>query len=377
MDAKTTYAQSSDIKSRTYLEYRRDMKKKAIAELEVLDWLRQRLPVIYKDKQATISKSGSDSFLWFLRKGGVTREADFKAKIKNENCYFEFQYADRNDLDFYDFKVSKVGKKIKGNRIPHSDKKFIYILKPTLEYAIFDSKWIDRNGKYGMVPAWRSYAYRVPKNKFKKILKKDEELKNICQIIDTKNLFLNYQHELIDITKNNLSHLLQKVVDEEKIVKIIPNNLESFFRICFILSNLNRSPLNANIWIVYLLSYISDKSTTEDLSKILYCVDFLYSKTDLKENELNKLIDGILKCKKLLKKFEQKNGTFKSSLQLSPRDEIRYALFSINLLEDLTQDIIHYYKTDKLKPIKKIYQTVSYVDKVFERIKDNKKGLIK
>jgi len=35
LDAKTTYAQSSDIKSRTYLEYRRDMKRKAIAELEV------------------------------------------------------------------------------------------------------------------------------------------------------------------------------------------------------------------------------------------------------------------------------------------------------------------------------------------------------
>jgi transposase-like protein len=35
LDRKTIYAQSSDIKSRTYLEYRRDMKKKAIAELEV------------------------------------------------------------------------------------------------------------------------------------------------------------------------------------------------------------------------------------------------------------------------------------------------------------------------------------------------------
>ena len=34
-DTKTIYAQSSDIKSRTYLEYRKDMKQKAIAELEV------------------------------------------------------------------------------------------------------------------------------------------------------------------------------------------------------------------------------------------------------------------------------------------------------------------------------------------------------
>lgn len=43
LNGKTIYAQSSDIKSRTYLEYRKDMKKKAIAELEVLDWLESKL----------------------------------------------------------------------------------------------------------------------------------------------------------------------------------------------------------------------------------------------------------------------------------------------------------------------------------------------
>lgn len=44
-DAKTVYAQSSDIKSRTYLEYRKDMKQKAIVELEVLPWLQKKLKV--------------------------------------------------------------------------------------------------------------------------------------------------------------------------------------------------------------------------------------------------------------------------------------------------------------------------------------------
>lgn len=43
LDTKTIYAQSSDIKSRTYLEYRKDMKQKAIAELEVLPWLREKI----------------------------------------------------------------------------------------------------------------------------------------------------------------------------------------------------------------------------------------------------------------------------------------------------------------------------------------------
>ena len=36
---RTVYAQSSDIKSRSWLEYRQDMKKKAIAELEFLPYL--------------------------------------------------------------------------------------------------------------------------------------------------------------------------------------------------------------------------------------------------------------------------------------------------------------------------------------------------
>ena len=43
IDSKTRYAQSSDIKSRTYLEYRKDMKKKAIAEYEIIEWFEKKL----------------------------------------------------------------------------------------------------------------------------------------------------------------------------------------------------------------------------------------------------------------------------------------------------------------------------------------------
>lgn len=50
LDGKTIYAQSSDIKSRTYLEYRKDMKKKAIAELEALEWLESKIKELYLKK---------------------------------------------------------------------------------------------------------------------------------------------------------------------------------------------------------------------------------------------------------------------------------------------------------------------------------------
>jgi hypothetical protein len=56
LDGKTIYAQSSDIKSRTYLEYRRDMKKKAIAELEVLEWLGSKVKQLYPMKRVKVYK---------------------------------------------------------------------------------------------------------------------------------------------------------------------------------------------------------------------------------------------------------------------------------------------------------------------------------
>ena len=369
LDGKTIYAQSSDIKSRTYLEYRKDMKKKAIAELEVLEWLDSRVKELRPRKRVKVYKSGGDKFLWFLRKGGVSREPDFIAEINEEKIEFEFQYAEKVDLDFYDFKVSKVAKKKGDKREPIKDKFFVYIHKPLLKYAILKPEWILKNGEYGMVPAWRSYAFRVPKAKFEKMLKPDPTLKNLCYRIDAKNLILNFQHGLIDLNKEKLSYLLQSVIDESKIVKIIPKDLDSFFKVCFILDNLDKIPQNANLWLVYLLSYINNNLSLKDISKIVYCIDFLYSKIELKLNELTQLISKIKDLIGMINGFYQNDGSYKSSLTSSPLDETRYALFSINLLEDLIQDAIFYYSITELKPIKKIYESVEDVEKTYKLLK--------
>lgn len=92
MDAKTTYAKSSDIKGRSYLEYRRDMKRKAIAELEMLVYLPDILKKELNTKNLFIKKWGGDKFLWFLRKGGITREPDFLIEMDNQKIN-ETQYA--------------------------------------------------------------------------------------------------------------------------------------------------------------------------------------------------------------------------------------------------------------------------------------------
>jgi hypothetical protein len=370
LDGKTIYAQSSDIKSRTYLEYRNDMKKKAIAELEVLEWLEKKIKQLNPKKEIKIYKAGGDRFLWFLRKGGVSREPDFIAEINNDKkIEFEFQYAEKGDLEFYDFKVSKVVKKKNGERQPIENKFFVYIHKPLLKYALFKPDWIIKNGNYGMVEAWRSYAFRVPKEKFESLLKTDEYLKPLCEVIDAKNFILNFQHQLIDINKDKLSHLLQGVIDENKIVRIMPKNLDSFFKVCFVLDNLNKIPQNADLWLIYLLSYINRENNLEEIPKITYCIDFLYSKIELKQNELAQLIDKINGLLKNIKTFYQQDGSYRSSLKISPLEETRYALFSINLLEDLTQDIIFYYDVSDLNPISKIYENISDIDKTYKLLK--------
>ncbi len=230
-NAKLIYAQSSDIKARTYIEYRRDMKKKAIAELEIKDWLQEKLKIFFKRDDVSVEKYGGDRFLWFLREGGITREPDFIAHVGDDReLLIEFQYADREDLKYYDFKISKVTKKVKGVRIPHQDRIFLYVMKNSSRYAFIDPKWIVEHGEIGVVPAWGSrQAYRVPKDIFEKILKKDETLKPVLKMIDAKLIILNFQHQLLDTWEEELSNELQKVIDEEKLVKIIPKNIGRVF----------------------------------------------------------------------------------------------------------------------------------------------------
>ncbi len=348
MDAKTTYAQTSDAKFRTYLNYRRDMKQKAIAELEILDWLKEKVG-------QDLRKSGGDHFLWFLRKGNVTREPDYRTKDKS----VEFQYAEDDHLNFFDFTVSKIAKKMKlGKREPYKDRLIFYIIKNLNSYALLEPEWIFKNGKIGEVPAWRKDGYRVPKDKFLKIFKKDAELEKIIKIINAKNKILQFQHQLIDINKERLAHLLEKVIDEEKIVEIVPNNLTSFFRVCFILDNLNKGPRNANLWFVYLMSFVSDSLSSEEMFEVVYCLDFLYPRVNLKTNEINVFEEKIKVCFAWLKKHEQKDGTFKTSAKISLIEDTRHCLFIVNTLEDLVQDSLFYYQPKNLQPITKIYQSL-------------------
>ncbi len=303
-----------------------------------------------------------------MRKGGITREPDFIVETGDGKIYVEFQYVNANLNNFYfNFKKSKVVKK--GNVV---NTKFLCLIseEPT-KYALLDAQWIYDNAELTTESAWGNRSvYRITGDKIKPFLKDEPSLEAIWNMINAKFNILEFKHKLIDITKDRLSYLLQEVVDENKIVSIIPNNLDSFFKICFILDNINRIPKNGNLWLIYILTYINNNNTLSDIYKITYCIDFLYSKISLNDNEIRSLVSKIKELIQIINKYLKPNGTYISSVSESPLDETRYALFSIDLIEDIIQDLSFYYDVKEVKSITRIYENVKYLEKTNNFIKN-------
>lgn len=368
-DPRAVYAQSSDVKARTFLEYRHDMKKKAIAELEIMEWL-EGLLTKRTGKPVKVNKSGGDQHIWFLRKGGITSGPDYEVATENKTEKYEFQYAETDDLSFFDFKVSKVGKLSEhGIREPYKDRKFIYIIKSKAEYAILTPKWIIDNSTEDGVPAWGNRkARRVPRDVFAKRFTKDSALAEIVENINKKNDLLEYQSKLYEQESNRLSAELQKIIDEDKQFSISSKDISGFYESCFLMNRLNRIPDNRNLWIVYLASYLNEDLNSQELFQLMFALDYLYSSIAiLQENELEVVVDSIKAAARLLR--DHSNTDFRTASHLSLDDEARNYLFSINLWEDISQDIIFNYKSDTydpgLKPTRKIFESVANFDKLY------------
>lgn len=177
----------------------------------------------------------------------------------------------------------------------------------------------------------------------------------------------------MDIHRESLSRELQQVVDDDSLVKMVPKDIQSFFKICFILDHLNKFPQNASLWLIYLMTYINDDLSLFEISEIVYCMDFLYSKLDLKANEVSKVQTSISSLLARTKSCCRPDGSFQSSARHAPLEETRCALFSINLIEDLVQDMIFYYPVTGLKSVHKIFENVEDIDKTCQFIYGNLK----
>ena len=371
--AKMMYAQASDIRSRPFLEYRRDMKKKAIAELEFLPFLQGLLAEKYGDKSLRVAKHGVDAELWFIPRAELSRAPDYKATRGDGGEFlYEFQYAEEAaGLAYFDFKVSKVGKKTKGARTPHGDREFFYVVKSECKYAFIRPKWIMEKGKEGVVTAWGSRpAYRVPRKAFMNMLKKDSsgKMQKVIAAVNDKNTLLKFQHGFLDAEAERMSRRLRQGVDKKKIVKIMPKTPEGFYETCFLLGKLDKAPGDPGAWMMRLMPMLDGLKTPAEWARFVFALDFLYTKiADVRDGEKEALV-------KILKSLESAVSEYQRAKAPVNRgksaEEIRQVLFAINLLEDLRQDAAVLLGA-KLPKVKKIFETAANVPKIAKFIRDN------
>ncbi len=370
-DPKTTYAQSGDIKARTYLQYRFDMKRKAIAELEALLWLAKVLRAHFQ-RPVRLEKSGGDAFLWFLRSGGITREPDYRAYIALPNGQstlreIEFQYAEHVNLRYYDFKVSKVRRKRKDSIEPRPTL-FAYIHKPLQQYALLEAAWIMQHGEEGVVPAWGNRkAYRVPASIFEAQLRSDPALPDLIQRIDQKSALLYFQHRQLERWKSQLQRELEQVIDEQHMMQWRPQDLKTFFRVMFVLQHLDRTPTQAPLWLVYATTYAPQLQTLQQSAQLAYILDALYGHIpapSLKPNEQQAFAQALEQLSGFVLRHAQPNGAFVSDPTTPMVQETRYALFALNLIEDMVQDFWFYYADSPHKPLQPIQRIWEWLPSV-------------
>jgi hypothetical protein len=378
-DARTSYAQSSDIRARSWLEYRRDMKKKAIAELEIKDWLERIMRKLYPEERVFVEKSGSDKFLWFLRAGGISREPDFEANIGRLKLKLEFQYANQPDLRQYDFKVSKVAAKNRrtGRRDAIQGKKFIYIHMIMKKFALVDTEWIMRNGEIGAVPAWGSReAYRVPHERFESLLQEDPDLPALIESINAKLRLLEFQFSQFQMFAADLGREIGNAINNGTFMTISDDNLPSIFRACMLLSVLNTPPTDPEGIMHKVARLVNSSMNLRDVSLATYCLDFLYFSVPPPIQSEGKILDPdildglsrmIHQLISVIQSYYNTDGYYSSNSESSSIVDTRYAVFSINLLEDVIQDLIHHYGTTdfaSFTPINKIFSGIPDVAKV-------------
>ena len=342
---KETYAQSSDIRARSYLQYRHDMKRKAIAELEFRPFLERTLARRYPGAAPTVAKHGGDAALWFARDGRISQAPDYRAVYADGQSFlYEFQYAEETGkLDFFDFKVSKVGRKPRDSgRVAHNDREFFYVIKPERKYAFLTPQWIMDNGRVAAVPAWGSRpAYRVPSGIFlRQFVSGGDDLAQTIQAVDEKNLLLDFQGALLDMEAEEFSRQLQQVVDEEKLLAIIPKTFEGFYRVCYLLDRIQKAPDNPGVWLVYLASFFTPNMPALDLARFMFSFDFLYFKcAALEPNERRVVRKAIADAGAYVRnRAGQANGSLAVDPRVAPLEETRQILFAVNLLEDIQQD---------------------------------------
>ena len=366
-----TYAQSSDIKNRTFEEYRKDMKKKAIVELEILPWLQSLLG---HDKK--VAKHGTDRDLWFKRKGGITREPDYIVSSygnpEDVQFYIEFQYSKekRKEYHFKKSKVKRRGKKYQSNT------KILYIIQPLYSYGLIDPEFVTKKGAEKNIAAWGSrLGYEIKSEDLELKLQKNKDLREICTKWDRKIRLLEFQFLLLSKYEKQLHNQLEDALSGKIFSLRYDGKLldyASLFQILFVLQNTKGKSKNALNLLDQLSRSLKNRSFSKmdaiELFRLAYCLDFLYFSI---EEEL--AMNGIQNIVTILEYIHKAIIAFQKSLSYDDtqefRDQLQHLLYVINSYEDVKQDFLHYYNSTVSTVLQRttvIFESLENLEQIFE-----------
>lgn len=374
------YAQSSDIKSRTWEQYREDMKRKAIAELECLGLLRALLVEASGDQSVTVRKHGVDEVLWFNPQAKPSGQPDYRAiwSDGHERLY-EFKNSTEPDLPFFDFKKTNVRRRGRAPHKPHEDRDIFYVARAEAKNGFVSPRWVMENGHVGPVPAWGNReAYRVPRDRFLPMLSDGgDRLQAVLRTMKVKELLLEFQAGFLRNEQERLAGRLRRVVDDGVAFSIIPKTLDGFFEACFLMKHLTRFPDDAGLWLVYLFSLLDADMAPARLARAMYAIDSLYfraidvSSLGLRDNEHRIMVDGLRQIHERIRTFSWTGGSVDPTV--SPLEELRQMVFVVNLFEDWRQDVFYRWgelpRPPEVRPAGTIFESIPEVADVARRIR--------
>ena len=374
------YAQSSDIKSRTWEQYREDMKRKAIAELECLGLLRALLVEASGDQSVTVRKHGVDEVLWFNPQAKPSGQPDYRATWSDgRERLYEFKNSTEPGLPFFDFKKTNVRRRGRAPHKPHEDRDIFYVARAEAKNGFVSPRWVMENGHVGPVPAWGNReAYRVPRDRFLPMLSDGgDRLQAVLRTMKVKELLLEFQAGFLRNEQERLAGRLRRVVDDGVAFSIIPKTLDGFFEACFLMKHLTRFPDDAGLWLVYLFSLLDADMAPTRLARAMYAIDSLYfrvidvSSHGLRDNEHRIMVDGLRQIRERIRAYSWTGGSVDPTV--SPLEELRQMVFVVNLFEDWRQDVFYRWgerpRPPEVRPAGTIFESIPEAAEVARRIR--------
>ena len=171
-------------------------------------------------------------------------------------------------------------------------------------------------------------------------------MEGVVRVIDQKNNMLERSNNVIQGESERIARLLEQLVDSWQEVILCAKSLNDLFQICFLLDKLKKIPDRNHEWIKLVHDNYAIGDSTQELAYMMFIVDFLYGGTSELDDPTLKAIIG------MMMKIQQ---SIASLLETGLDDNL---LFSINLYEDVIQELRILHNVNEFPSVERIYQTI-------------------